>query len=109
MLDRTNYTTRTDLTPQEIQALVNVRTKLETGEIGDFSMGVCTSCIGGYMAQELRKVRHEFVRNNRTSKFGGLFYPYLDHDSLSRLSRAGAIQAITNFLGGSDTPWQGLS
>lgn len=109
MLDKTNYTTRTDLSPEEIRALVTVRTKLETGEIS-LNMGNCCNCIGGHMMVELGVASgpvhiHDYVYESRHGKFAALFWPRPTYEGLLSLTQEGGIQAITNFLNGSDKPW----
>lgn len=102
-------TTRTDLSSAELDALIRIRSMLQSGEITEFDMGSGRRCIGGYMAETVSgmKVSDSWDRWTRsaTGKFGGLFYPCKTNVELTALTRAGAVQAITNFLNGSDTPW----
>jgi hypothetical protein len=118
MLDRTNYTTRTDLSPEELMLLIRVRTGLETGEIDTKHFVMDTlwcgtyGCIGGWMDHYARQnakgngdqsgSRHYWTILN-LSKFRPLFYPTAWKMHVA--TPADGIQAINNFLAGRSRPW----
>lgn len=132
MLDN-SYTTRTDLTLEEVTALVRVRTALERGEItvkqfhmdtiwsGAHSQCKSMGCIGGWMGsfrqeshakenldfrpQNLRGgIDDKFMQHMHDGKFRPLFFPS-DWIMNSALPEEG-IRAINNFLQGMKRPWQ---
>jgi hypothetical protein len=110
MLDKTNFTTRTDITQEQATALATVRTKLENGEYSRFAMQSICGCIGFHMGCEMgmgHVAAQIFVsENHKGTPFSPLFYPYARLEELAVLNRNGAISAITNFLNGSNTPWE---
>lgn len=109
MLDKTNWTTRTDLTMHEINALVRVRERLELNEI-NVDMSDCYNCIGAHMARALGRNPMQYVQYDHgvyNGKFRPLFYPNVggNEKQCSSTDTWEAAQAITNFLNGSDLPW----
>lgn len=131
MLDKTNYTTRTDLEHEEVMALVEVREDLLSGKISaqQFNMSFimvpiandeCGSigCIGGWAGikmgldfmqtecwmngSSLSEVRDRvFPKINY--RFRSLFFP-----KYWNATPADGAKAITRFLNGDNDPWVGL-
>lgn len=100
MLDRTNYTTRTDISREEVNALVEVRTQLELDQIWIDMSDYC-HCIGGHVAMRLKVSVLSYVPYAKELR--PLYYP--PSGFFYRNNNATTAQAITNFLNGSDDPW----
>lgn len=107
MLDKTNYTTRTDLTPEEISALVIVREKFVSSQVHGFNMQSCSSCIGHFVGMEMglspvaaTNWTHQFAHRGT---FQQLFFP--DYGKAYKdITPSDAAIAITNFLNGDTHP-----
>lgn len=116
MLDRTSYSTRTDLTSDELMLLIRVRTGLENETIKARQFVMETTwcgtagCIGGWM--DYFNGRYDdrgYLLSNRPRSvmgediFKALFYP--SEWKMKTATPADGIRAINNFLADKAKPW----